>query len=168
MSAKAEVQGNRDAVGAFAPSRLVADVVARFAGEAEAKGIALEWDVDASLPERCVGPVDLLAHVLEALVSTAVRDTRIGAVAVVARLEGAELAFEVADTGVGSSRPLAVRGGQSTSAIDAERRAACHDVLALGGDFTLESLSYRGTRCVVRLDAAPRGSGTMLAVRRAR
>lgn len=88
------------------PRALVESIAAEQSAKAEAKGIALDVEVDPSVPSRVLGDGIKLGRVLGNLVGNAVKFTEEGHVAVALEAEQADdervtLRFEVRDTGVG-------------------------------------------------------------------
>ena len=90
----------------FSPRELAAGVVALYEQNARVKNLALEFEADGNLPDRCLGDSMRLRQVLSNLVNNAIKFTDTGRVKVVAGGEpaasgGFTLRFEIFDTGVG-------------------------------------------------------------------
>jgi PAS domain S-box-containing protein len=86
--------------------QLVAGAVQDVSQKAEEKGIALDVDIDATLPESLLGDPVKIGQVLTNLLGNAVKFTHQGAVSVTAQAreaspEAVAIDFRVADTGIG-------------------------------------------------------------------
>ncbi len=86
--------------------RMAAAVAGLFRANAEAKGIALDLEIDEGVPERVLGDTQRLKQVLMNLVGNAIKFTERGGVTLrlgagAASGGTAALSFEVIDTGVG-------------------------------------------------------------------
>lgn len=93
----------------FDVEALVADVLGRHQGQADARGIALELRSDTRLPRRLAGDAHRLEQVLEGLLDNALKFTREGSVRVALSLEASQgqervVRFSVSDTGPGIPR----------------------------------------------------------------
>ncbi len=98
----------------FSPTEVAAEVVALFGTRADAKGIAITFNVDPRLPAHLRGDAMRLRQVLLNLIGNAVKFTERGRVDVaieVAKLEGgfATVRFRVRDTGIGIEAALLPR-----------------------------------------------------------
>lgn len=138
--------------------------------QAEAKGITLELELDADLPERCVGDPLRLQQILLNLLSNAVKFTEEGGVTLGASLsrgrEGAQLQFTVRDSGIGISPEQQARlftafsqgdasttrryGGTGLGLVISKRLVAL-----MRGEITLESQVGVGSLFTVRLPYLP-------------
>jgi signal transduction histidine kinase len=90
-------------VGFFSPRQLVAEASRIFASPCAAKGLALDVDVDASVPDMVVGDPVRVHQVLVNLIGNAARFTAAGGVSLRLSAEdgGRRLRCSVADTGIG-------------------------------------------------------------------
>lgn len=164
---------------AFAPQRLLRDLAASVAREAEAKGVTVRVAADAALPKLLEADPDRLRQVLFAIVGNAVKFTDRGSVRIRATLRedaaGPRLEVRVADTGIGMTEAELGRvfdGFQQADAGYARRRgglglglAISRRVLAaMGGRMTVRSRPGQGSVFVVRVPvsrpaAAPAAAG---------
>lgn len=90
----------------FDVRELVEQTVKSLRVEAESKGLAVNWSVDAAVPERLTGDPTRLRQILNNLIGNAIKFTERGQVDVEVRLESAaveETAVHIAvrDTGIG-------------------------------------------------------------------
>jgi signal transduction histidine kinase len=86
----------------FGLRELVAEVAGLYESEAAGKGVALQWEVAAEIPDARHGAELRLRQVLTNLVANALRFTDQGWVCIrVSALAGDRLRFEVVDSGVG-------------------------------------------------------------------
>jgi signal transduction histidine kinase/FixJ family two-component response regulator len=88
--------------------QVVAEVAQLFAERAEAKGVALNWKVDAAVPDGLEGDPIRVRQVLLNLVGNALKFTHVGSVTIAVELarasaEEVALRFAVTDTGIGVS-----------------------------------------------------------------
>ncbi|MET3445925.1 ATP-binding protein [Ralstonia sp. 1138] len=93
---------------AFDAVEVVESVIAVFLPVAEAKGLALYYEIDPAVAQRYVGDPTRLRQILNNLLSNAIKFTQAGSVRVgvqLLRTQGgqARLAFSVTDTGIGVS-----------------------------------------------------------------
>jgi len=82
------------------PAALVEEAINTVHSLVEAKGLALQTEIEPNLPRLWVDPTRI-RQVLINLLNNAVRFTETGSITVRARREGQEIVFAVADTGVG-------------------------------------------------------------------
>ncbi len=89
----------------FDPGELVERVAMLYAPLALAKGLDLDYRIQADMPTQCQGAVDALERILRNLTSNAVKFTASGRVELraewLATPEGSRLKLEVADSGMG-------------------------------------------------------------------
>ncbi len=148
----------------FDPRQVAAGALAAFRQQAEVKGVALDMEVAADVPQRLRGDPMRLHQILSNLVSNAVRHTDEGVVRVCVERDSAYsgpvvLMFSVSDTGPGMSPERRdalfelLRSGNPTAA----RRlggtglglAVCRALVRLmGGDIWVHSLPRQGARFV--------------------
>jgi signal transduction histidine kinase/CheY-like chemotaxis protein len=159
--AKLDAKGLTLSNAPFEPALVLEDVVALFAGNAQARGLSLARDAH-DLPTLVMGDQQRVRQVLSNLVSNAVKFTERGSVRVAARAErtgdrAAVLHFDVIDTGSGIStedqaklfRPFSQVGvgisapGQGGTGLGL---AICRELARLmGGDVSLASEPGRGS-----------------------
>ncbi|MCP5237521.1 MAG: response regulator [Zoogloeaceae bacterium] len=113
----------------FSPARVVEDVVALFADQAEAKKLELAAVVSANVPERVKGDPHRFRQVVGNLVSNAVKFTPSGEIRIDLDVVGGAgepghcaLRAEIADTGIGV--PADARGGLFESFSQADSSMA--------------------------------------------
>jgi signal transduction histidine kinase/CheY-like chemotaxis protein len=91
----------------FSPTAVVEEVLSLMRPGAEAKGLALELEVDASTPAAAEGDATRIRQILINLIGNAIKFTESGSIRVTLsyweRPSGATLQFEVIDTGIGMS-----------------------------------------------------------------
>jgi signal transduction histidine kinase/CheY-like chemotaxis protein len=88
----------------FAPATLLGELLALMRVRAEAKGLSLELDLDARLPEALQGDATRLRQILLNLLGNAIKFTRQGGITLrcgYTEDEPPRLRFEVEDTGIG-------------------------------------------------------------------
>lgn len=93
----------------FELEALLKDILARHQGQADARGLALEYRADTRLPRRVVGDAHRIEQILEVLLDNALKFTREGFVRLAVQVEasqGAQVSvrFTVTDTGPGIPR----------------------------------------------------------------
>jgi signal transduction histidine kinase/CheY-like chemotaxis protein len=92
---------------AFSPTAIVEEVLSLLRPQAEAKGLALELEVDSSTPAAAESDATRIRQILINLVGNAIKFTEAGAVRVTAGYRDHRgepmLQFEVIDTGIGMS-----------------------------------------------------------------
>ncbi|CAG0978503.1 two-component system, sensor histidine kinase and response regulator [Myxococcaceae bacterium] len=107
----------------FAPRQTLQEVLALLSGQAEAKGLSLSCEVDASVPDEVEGDAGRLRQVLLNLAANAIKFTERGAVSLHASAEdeGATslLRFEVRDTGIGIAPEVVAKLFESFTQADA-------------------------------------------------
>jgi len=145
---------------------VVKETVDLFAEEAAKKRLALEWDVDPTLPERHCGDPVRVGQILANLLSNAVKFTGQGAVKVLVIPVGDRVRLSVSDTGIGIEPAFmqhvyeAFRQADSTSTrrfggtglgLAIVKRLA--DLL--GGEVDVRSAPGRGTTFWVDLPLPP-------------
>ena len=124
---------------------------------AEAKGLSLHLDVNASVPSAIRGDALRLRQVVTNLVNNAIKFTDSGGVRVSVTRKGGVLAFDVIDTGVGISDEAArrlfhryERGDPSTARVHGGSGlglAISRDIVSLlGGEIGVESAPGGGSR----------------------
>jgi PAS domain S-box-containing protein len=142
------------------PAQIVADVVSTMKIRAEAKGLALTYDIRDDVPNRILTDPARLRGILVNLIGNAVKFTEIGSVRVVVHslFYGREprVRFNVVDTGIGMSAEQIGRlfqpfsqadgsvnrrfGGTGLGLAISKRLAAL-----LGGDITVRSVPGEGS-----------------------
>jgi PAS domain S-box-containing protein len=151
------------------PRALVAQVTVAHAGRAAAKGLQLDTDVAADVPEEIMADGPRLRQMLDALVDNAVKFTAAGSVAVKVGTDGERrLQIRVSDTGPGIADEDRAGLFDPFSQVDssATRRhggvglglANCARLARLmGGRLTVDSTVGRGTTVTlsVKLRLAP-------------
>lgn len=145
---------------------VVKETVDLFAEEAAKKRLALEWDVDPTLPDRHCGDAVRVGQILANLLSNAVKFTDQGAVKVLVLPVGDRVRLSVSDTGIGIEPDFvqhvyeAFRQADSTSTrrfggtglgLAIVKRLA--DLL--GGEVDVRSAPGRGTTFWVDLPLPP-------------
>lgn len=110
-------------IEAFRPAALVRKMDALFRSQCLAKGIELQIDLDAQMPDELFGDVVRIEQVLINLVSNAIKFTSRGSVRVMIRLDQSEapdctVVVTVADTGIGISEDALTRLFQPFSQAD--------------------------------------------------
>lgn len=85
----------------FALQTLLDELRQRHAEKAQAKGVTLQWTLDATLPARLHGDHNRLLQILTNLVDNAIKFTPRGVVGVAVQARGERLRFEVKDAGLG-------------------------------------------------------------------
>jgi PAS domain S-box-containing protein len=156
---------------AFDPAEVLRDAVEIHAESAGSKGLALEIDIAAGLPERVVGDPIRLRQILLNLVGNAVKFTEQGRVLVeLSPLPSDEatprFAFSVADTGIGMGRSQLDRLFRKFTQGDSSmaRRfggtglglAICRQLADLmGGRITVQSRPGEGSRFTLELPLRP-------------
>ena len=154
----------------FPLHRLVEDVVALFTSQAEAKGVALSYDLPHDLPPRIIGDPTRLRQVLSNLVANAVKFTDRGSVTLRVAAEpsgedSARIRCTVTDSGIGMAPEALARIGQAFTQADASttRRfggsglglsIVTHLVTLMGGELTVQSEVGRGSAFTVTIPVA--------------
>ncbi|MCJ2084803.1 PAS domain S-box protein [Methylobacterium sp. E-005] len=114
------------AVRPFSPVTLIDNAVSIVRGLAEAKGLALDVDLDPALPVWLAGDEDRLRQVLLNLLNNAIKFTTVGRVAlrvtVGAGFDPVRLSVTVADTGIGIPANKLDRLFQRFSQVDGSYR----------------------------------------------
>ncbi len=86
----------------YDPRAMVRELTESFRASAERKGLALTFEIDATVPAGLHGDMPRLRQVLTNLVGNAIKFTDSGTVMVSARLrDGGEIRWSVRDTGIG-------------------------------------------------------------------
>jgi signal transduction histidine kinase/ligand-binding sensor domain-containing protein/CheY-like chemotaxis protein len=139
---------------------LLQDVVRLQRGSAQAKGLALELQLDENVPPMLVGDALRIRQVLLNLVNNAVKFTERGGIHLrVSWVDGC-LSLDVSDTGPGISETSRVRlfnrfeqdEGPQRSIGSGLGLAICNELVGLmGGNMTLESALGKGSTFRVRL-----------------
>lgn len=152
----------------FGIREVVDDVMATVKGSAEAKGLAVELQMDGDLPPMVVGDAARLRQILMNLLSNAVKFTQRGRVVVRASAQpGAgdgrhHVGFEVVDTGRGIAQeqlPRLFRSFSQLDAADVRRHGGTGLGLAItkklaelmGGEVGVRSCPGKGSTFWVRL-----------------
>ncbi|MDJ0848643.1 MAG: ATP-binding protein [Myxococcota bacterium] len=152
---------------AFAPHRVVEEVVRTLSARAREKGIELDWKLAGPIPETVHSDLTRFRQILTNLVSNAVKFTEEGRVSVMARLEACDgdtrFVVEVVDTGIGmppekldaifepfvqADASVTRRFGGTGLGLDISRRLA----RMLGGDIVVESALGEGSTFAVSID----------------
>jgi signal transduction histidine kinase/DNA-binding response OmpR family regulator len=153
----------------FAPRELVGQVAELLHGPALAKGLAINVEVAASVPERLRSDPDRIRQALLNLVDNAVKFTERGAVTIelgFAASEGARgrLRIAVLDTGIGIAEAQRALLFQAFGQLDSTRRrrfggsglglVICRRLVELlGGSIGVESAPGQGSRFWMELPA---------------
>jgi signal transduction histidine kinase len=90
----------------FEPRTLLVNSLAPLRHQAAAKGLALEWMIDAAVPTTLLGDAGRMSQVLVNLVGNALKFTQVGCIEICMELNGplsdmAPLRLQVRDTGIG-------------------------------------------------------------------
>ena len=85
----------------FSPRRLALECLALIAERAADTGLTLTHDIDAELPEACLGDPTRITQILVNLLSNAVKFTEHGRVTLEATRRDGRLIYRVTDTGIG-------------------------------------------------------------------
>ena len=154
----------------FSPEILVQDVLAAFRHQAGEKGVALECDIDRSVPPMLIGGKSRIKQILFNLVGNGVKFTDSGTVAVRiatlgedARAGKVRLLFTVEDSGIGIADEMVGRVFEPFTQVDGSyiRRhqgtglglgIVKRLVNILGGVLSIDSLLGRGTSIHMALD----------------
>jgi signal transduction histidine kinase/CheY-like chemotaxis protein len=112
---------------AFSPRALADNTLSIVRGQADAKGLALNFQADAGVPAWLVGDEDRLRQILLNLVNNAIKFTREGSVTVCltshgSAPEGERIGFSVTDTGIGIPADKLDRLFQRFSQVDGSIR----------------------------------------------
>jgi signal transduction histidine kinase/HPt (histidine-containing phosphotransfer) domain-containing protein/ActR/RegA family two-component response regulator len=161
---------------AFDPVQVLHDVVALYAPRASSKGLLLDVDVAADMPEAVLGDGGRVRQVLSNLLGNSLKFTEVGHVRITAQLvksegQSLEVGFSVADTGIGMTpdeqaklfRPFTQADASTTRRYGGTGLglAICKRLVEMmGGAFTVVSERGHGTTfsfrvCCVR---APEGT----------
>jgi len=146
------------------PHEIAADVVRLFAPQAEAKGIALNLELNA-LPDELLVDGARVRQILLNIVGNAVKFTETGSVTLNARYSAGALCFEIRDTGPGIPDDQFDKLFKRFSQIDGTSRRAhggtglglaiCKGLVeAMGGSIGAHSGQGRGSTFSVRIPAA--------------
>lgn len=139
---------------------LLQDVVRLQRGAAQAKGLALELQIDETLPALLVGDALRVRQVAFNLVNNAVKFTEHGGVYIQAGWTADSLSLDVSDTGPGISENSRVRLFRRFEQEDSPQRsigsglglAICNELVdMMGGSMTLESTLGKGSTFRVKL-----------------
>jgi CheY-like chemotaxis protein/HPt (histidine-containing phosphotransfer) domain-containing protein len=152
----------------FAPRELIEGSAALLRQQADAKGLALQVEVDPSVPECVIGDDTRLRQVLLNLLSNAIKFTAKGRVSVFVESEGeretqALIRFTVVDTGIGIPQDKRHRLFQRFSQVDSSTArkfggtglglAICKNLVeAMGGTIKVESTEGEGSTFSFLLD----------------
>jgi PAS domain S-box-containing protein len=152
----------------FAPRELIEGSAALLRQQADAKGLALQVEVDPSVPECVIGDDTRLRQVLLNLLSNAIKFTAKGRVSVFVECEGeretqALIRFTVVDTGIGIPQDKRHRLFQRFSQVDSSTArkfggtglglAICKNLVeAMGGTIKVESTEGEGSTFSFLLD----------------
>jgi two-component system, sensor histidine kinase and response regulator len=127
----------------FRPLVMVTETMELHGPSAQAKGLALTWDVEASVPEQVVGDIARIRQILINIVANAIKFTESGSVHTRVWAKDDKLFFEVRDSGIGFEQEQAANLFKPFQQADASttRRfggtglglAICHRLLDLMG-----------------------------------
>ncbi|MEO6324922.1 MAG: ATP-binding protein, partial [Thermoanaerobaculia bacterium] len=148
----------------FDVRELLASVSAIVRGRAEAKGLAVRFELDPSLPSWVRGDEGKLRQVLVNLLGNAVKFTAAGRVVLRARWDQARAAFEVEDTGAGMTEAERASLFEPFVQTDSGRKAlegaglglviSRQMVRLMGGDITVSSRPGQGSTFRFDVDLA--------------
>jgi PAS domain S-box-containing protein len=150
--------------------RLIEVAVSMWRGEAEAKGLSLNLDIDRRLArQRMVDPARL-GQIVNNLLANAVKFTDRGGVSVTAKAAGDRVEIAVADTGPGVPEEAASRIFLPFEQVDVSMKrrhgglgiglhVARRLAVAMGGDIAVNSREGEGATFAVTLDAPPADPG---------
>ncbi len=141
---------------AFRPLVMVTETMELHGPSAHSKGLALNYEVDASVPEQVMGDVARIRQILINIVANAIKFTEKGSVHTRVWAEDGKLFFEVRDSGIGFKQEQAASLFKPFQQADASttRRfggtglglAICHRLLDLmGGGIQAESTPGAGS-----------------------
>jgi signal transduction histidine kinase len=154
--AKAEAGGLAIVARPFSLRQVLAEVQALMADRATAKGLVLEWQAEAGLPDWVLGDRRRLAQVLTNLVGNAVKFTAEGRVTVGVQATPQGIRFSVVDTGIGIAEqeqqrifePFVQADGSATRAHGGTGLGlsiAANLVQRMGGRIVLQSTPGQGS-----------------------
>jgi two-component system sensor histidine kinase/response regulator len=136
---------------------LLEDIDSAFSPQADAKGLALEFDIANDIPVSIIGDPNRLRQVIVNLLGNAVKFTDAGRITVKVSITGEDsqavnLRFEVHDTGMGVSREAQSRIFESFSQADGSTTRK-HGGTGLGLSISKQLVELMGGR--IGVDNAP-------------